>query len=329
MAASEWEDPTIIAETTDPAPPDAAAADGAPEGDRPRTATVGRARWTIVGAVAGGLLVGFLAAVVATRLLGGDGPGSDATAAGNRTIPGEVDSPDDLLPEDVPIPAGAGAASADAALRGFLDAEVAGDYEGSFGYLADGLRADYLSPAGWVSAHADVVPPILGYEIGERTASGEDRALIQTVLSLAPGLDQVVGLTPAEAVVEWDVVRGSDGWGVSLETSPFRPVWPDDAGAEPAARAWAEQRQQCESPENERTGLIGSPVLADSLCDAGGAIELDAPQPLDDAAAQPFFSAYGADAAAAARSVRISGAAELGVVLVPIGDDWTVIGVIP
>lgn len=272
-------------------------------------------------------MLGLVAAFVGAQIFGGESV--DDTASGARTVPGEVDSPQDLLPDDLPVPPGAGAESAEAAVTGFLDAEVAGDYEESFGYLQDVHRADYLSPAGWVSAHADVLPTILDYELGEQTELDDGRTTIRTVVQLEPGLDQVVGLTPAEAVVHWDVVRGEDGWGVSLDTSPFEPVYPDEDGAVPAARTWAEARQRCDTPANERGGLIGSPALAEALCDTDGGITVGEPEPLDELAAQPFSTAYGAEAVAAARTVRVTGPAELGVVLVPIGDDWTVIGVIP
>lgn len=280
-----------------------------------------------MAAVAAGLAIGVLAAVVGPGLVGGD---DEPRAAGaNRIATGEINSPDDLMPEDGPVPAGAGAASAEAAVVGFLDAEIAGDYETSFLYLHDAARAEYGTPAGWVSAHADVVPVIVDYELGERETTADGRETLTAVLALEPGLDQVVGLTPAEAVVRWDVVRGAEGWGVSLETTVFEPVHPTDDGVVPAATAWAESRRSCKPPTNEHDGLVGSPALARSLCDADGEVVIGEPGTLDAATAQPFFTAFGTDAVAAARVVRIERPAELAVVLVPIGDDWTVIGVLP
>jgi hypothetical protein len=284
----------------------------------------------VLAALAGGLAVGLLAAVIGARLFDGDDAG---TPAANRTVAGEVDSPGDLLAEDLPVPPGAGAESAEAAVAGFLEAEQAGDFETSFGYLDDAGRAAYASPAGWVSDHANVLPTILDHELGERVPVADGRETVTATLRLEPGLDQVVGLTPGEAVVRWDVVQGVDGWGIALETSPFEPVWPDAQGAVPAARAWAQARQRCESPANERTGLVGSPALADTLCDARGGLDVGAPEALDEVTGQSVFTAFGPEALTVARLVRISGTAELtsglAVVLVPIGDDWTVIGVLP
>lgn len=281
----------------------------------------------MLAALLGGLAVGVLAAVVGARLFDGD---EDGAPVANRTVAGEIDSPEDLLADDLPVPPGAGAESAEAAVVGFLEAEEAGDFEKSFGYLDDAGRTTYASPAGWVSDHANVLPTILDHELGESVPVAEGRETVTATLRLEPGLDQVVGLTPGEAVVRWDVVEGADGWGIALETSPFEPVWPDGEGAVPAARAWAEARQRCESPTNERRGLVGSPALADVLCDARGDLEVGGPEALDEVTGQSVFTAFGPEALTVARLVRITGAtADLAAVLVPIGDDWTVIGVLP
>lgn len=280
----------------------------------------------MLAALAGGLAVGVSAAVVGARLFDAD---DAATPAANRTIAGEVDSPDDLLADDLPVPPGAGATSAEAAVAGFLEAEEAGDFETSFGFLDDAGRATYASPAGWVSDHANVLPTILDHELGERVVVADGRETVTATLRFEPGLDQVVGLTPGEAVVRWDVVEGVDGWGIALETSPFEPVWPDAQGAVPAARAWAEARQRCESPANERSGLVGSPALASGLCDARGGLDVGDPEGLDEVTGQPVFTAFGPEAVTVAQVVRISAAVDLAAVLVPIGDDWIVIGVLP
>ncbi len=285
-----------------------------------------RARRTTILAVVGGLVVGVLLAVGGARIFGGDG---DAPAASSRTAPAVVDGPTDLLPDDLPVPPGAGAASADDAVDGFLAAESSGDYETSFGFLSDADRARFQSPAGWVSAHADVLAPIVGYDIGDRTDAGDGRASITADLRFTPGLDPVVGLVPGRAGVTWDVVRGESGWGVALATSAFVPDYPADDTASVAARSWAESRQRCETPVEEFPGLVGSPSLGRLLCDTTTAVEVGAPTGLDVAAAQPFATAYGPEAVAAARVVRITGPAELGAVLVPIGDAWTVIGIVP
>lgn len=275
-------------------------------------------------------MLGLVAALVASQVFGGDDASDTVADVPTRTVDGEVDSPEDLLPDDFPVPPGAGAESAEAALTGFLDAEVAQDFEESFGYLSAADRVEFVSPAEWVASHADQLPPILDYEVGDTESGGDGREIITTDVSFEAGLDPVIGLTPAEATVRWDVVQDDEGaWGVALESSAVEPQYPSDDGVVPAAEAWAEARQDCETPANERGGLVGSPSLAKQLCDTSGAVEISEPETLDDAEAQPIFTAFGPEAVGAARVVRLSGPAKFGLVLVPIGDDWTVVAVLP
>lgn len=288
------------------------------------------ARTTTAFALVGGLLLGLIIAVVGARLMSDDSSPAASDGPDNRVAPDEVDAPQDLLPDDQPIPPGAGAETAEEALTGFLDAEVASDFTTSFGYLDDGSRSAFTSPEFWVASHANELAPITDYEIQESTQEGEDRTLIDTSVSFVPGLDQVIGLTPARASVTWDVVRGDDGsWGVSLDSSAVRPEYPSDEGAVPAVETWAAARQSCEDPGNEWGTVVGSPSLATQLCDAGGTVALGEIEALDEAESQPVFTAFGPETVTAARVVRLSGPAEFSVVVVPIGDEWTVIGILP
>jgi hypothetical protein len=280
-----------------------------------------------------GLLVGVAAAVLIPRLLdGGDDEAERVAPEGDRRTLAEdepVTSPEDLLPDDVDVPPGAGAASAEAALTGFLDAEVAGNYEATFGFLSSTDRVTYGSPAGWVAGHADVVPPVLDYEVGD-ASEGDGVATIVTTMTLEPGLDQVVGLTPGRARVAWELLEADDGtWGVALDTSAIEPIFPPAEEAGPAARAWVTERQACRAPVNERDGLIGATGLADSLCDATGELTVGDVEVLDEAATTTVSTAFGPETAAASRVVRVDGPLTLGAVLAPIGDEWVVIGILP
>lgn len=252
---------------------------------------------------------------------------TDAISEARRTLDAanpDIDAPEDLI-DDGPVPPGAGAESAEAAVAGFLDAEAEGDFETSFGFLSAADRQLYRSPAGWEASHADVFPTVVDYEIEE---VGPD--LVVTTVMFEPGLDPVVGLTPGRARITWDVPAGPEGdRGVALETSQVEAIYPAEEGAAAAARVWVDARQACEPPTNERTLLLGVPSLADELCDADGSPSLGDPQPLDDIQATPFFTAFGAEAVSASRVVRVSGPVELGAVLAPIGDEWSVIGVVP
>jgi hypothetical protein len=109
----------------------------------------------------------------------------------------------------------------------------------------------------------------------------------------------------------------------------MEPLYPSEEGVAPAAQQWLEARQRCETPANEFAGLLGPPQLAEPLCGADGDLETGEPAPLDDVQTNAFATAFGPETAEIARLVRVSGPVELGAVLVPIGDDWTVIGVVP
>lgn len=278
-----------------------------------------------------GLLVGVAAAVLVPRLLDRDDEVADpiSVTQPTRVLRDDevVDSPEDLLPDDVPLPPGAGATTPEAAVSGFLDAEVAGDFDTSFGFLSPDERTIYGTPAGWISNHADVIPPVTAYELGE-VVEGPDFTTVSGTVSFTPSLNQVVGLVPARAEVTWNVVLGpDDAWGVSVEESAFEPVLPDEGGADPAARSWVEDRVRCQEPTNEFGGLIGPATLVESLCDAD--VEVDAPEGLDDAVDTQIATAFGPETSDAARLVRVTGDTELGIVLVPIGEQWTVIGIVP
>ena len=280
------------------------------------------------------VLLGLVAGVAGAALLPGllDGDDDAPASQGDRTVAdGTIDEPADIGPADADVPPGAGAATPDAAVTGFLDAEIARDLATSFGFLSEEDRVAYGSPAGWEAGHADAVPPVLGYELEPVPPATGPEATAVTTVSLEPGLDQVVGLTPGRAEVTWDVRQGSDGtWGVSLgDGTTFEPLHPSDEGAGPAAQEWVDARQRCTAPPNEFAGMVGRRPLADALCDVDGELSLGETGPLGDIDATTFSTAFGPESAEAARLVRISGAVELGAVLAPIGDEWTVIGVVP
>jgi hypothetical protein len=280
-----------------------------------------RRRFPSVVVVVLGLLLGLAVALLAARLLGeGDGPGEASLPV--ATAP--VKQVERAAADEGDVWPGAGATSAEAAVTGFLDAEVAGDFERSFGFLSAEDRRRYGSPAGWVGSHADVLPPVGGFEIGQ---AGADEVV--TVVDFEPGLDQVTGLTPARARITWQVDAGPGGMGVVLDGSDVEPLLPADDGAVDAARRWVGDRQACQASDVERPGLIGSPALANALCDATGQPTVGEPDPLGDIDATVVATAFGPEAASAARVVRIAGPAELGAVLVPVGERWTVIGVVP
>ena len=196
-------------------------------------------------AVAVGLLIGLGVALFVPRLLDGEGPdgavltperSDGATLAEEREA-----AADDAAAAEGPLPPGAGAPDAAAAVTGFLDAETAGDFESSFGFLGADDRRRYASPAGWVSVHADVLAPVTGYEVLEVDEAAGDTTEVITEVRFNPGLDQVTGLTPAAARVTWVTSAGPDGsWGVDLEASTIEAVPVPDDDVATTVRAWAD-----------------------------------------------------------------------------------------
>ena len=91
--------------------------------------------------------------------------------------------------------------------------------------------------------------------------------------------------------------------------------------------AWAQARQHCGDGDEYSGSLLGSPVLGDQLCDVRGDFVAAPPAPLGDTLATEVVAAFGPDATTWARTVAVSGAAELTVVTAPLGDRWVVVGV--
>jgi len=217
----------------------------------------------------------------------------------------------------------AAAATPEAAVRVFLDAEARGDLAGSFAALSAKTRAT-LGPLGAWRADAAERPHYIAYELTAGTGPDE----VRTTVSLQAQLDEVSGLVPSQAVIDWATVAEDGGWRVDLEESAVTPVFPNDSHAPEAAVAWAEARQQCRSEREYDGSLLLSPSAAETLCGSTAAVTADSPAPLDTLAdSSPVVAAFGPDAADWARVVRIHGPADLAVVTAPLGDDWVVVGV--
>jgi hypothetical protein len=224
-------------------------------------------------------------------------------------------------------PPAAPASTPVAALTGFLDAEVAGDFAASYGTLSarDRLRAG--SRSDWTTLHAQL-PTIRGFTLGE-TRSAPGRAEIAAEVALQPGLDAVVGLVPARAQAMWIAVPEDGGWRVDFDNSTLVPEYPPDAAAVDAASSWVSARAQCRRAPQYRDGLLGATALASDLCGARGPVRVGTAAPLRaGTGVEPFVAAFGPDVFTWARAVPVESPAPMSVVLAPIGDRWVVIGVL-
>jgi hypothetical protein len=250
--------------------------------------------------------------------------GSD-DAAPSATIDTDVGQATPLPDGGGSVAPGSPAASPQAAVEAFLDAEAAGDFDTSYELLSEAQRAAYGSAAAWTNAHADFFPVVGHRVVG--TADGSVTAEVE----YRSGLDEVVGLVPARGVVEWALVEEADGWSIDFDASAVTPVYPDDATAADAVAEWAAANQRCEEPVQYEGALVATADLirtAESLCDTDGRIDAGPARTLDEFDASPLVSAFGTDSLAWARAVDLTGPAELTVAVAPIDDRWVVVGLL-
>ncbi len=273
--------------------------------------------------------IGALAALVVAC----SGRAADAATASRSGLDAVVPAAPATAPDFTPnvtAPATESAPATDPvdAVRRYVDAEMNGDFDEAYSLLSSASQERGGSATDW-RADASERPTIVGYEVDPAPAAADSSsaALVTGTLDLAPRLDEVAGYVPAHASVEWHVVREDDGWRVELADTSVRPILPDEDGASATAAEWAAARQRCR-PDHEYAGsLLGSPVLGDRLCGLDGDVLAGPPEPLGDVLTAQVVAAFGPDATTWARSVALSGAAQLTVVTAPYGDEWVVVGV--
>lgn len=270
------------------------------------------------------LLVGMGAVAGYGALTGDDGPATSATVAPDGELAPVPAAPQPESGADVPP--GTPAASPVEAVEAFLKAEADGDFETSYALLTGAQRRTYGSPSAWTNAHADFFP-VTDHEV---IAEGADR--ITAEVEYRSSLDEVIGLVPARARVEWVAVQEDGGWLVDFDASVVEPLYPEDADAPVAVARWAEAHQDCREPQQYEGSLVASADLreaAESLCGTTASIGTGDPLPLDEFDATALVSAFGADALGWARAVELRGPVELSVIVAPVEDRWLVVGLLP
>ncbi len=250
-------------------------------------------------------------------------PARDVTLDGEAlAAAGFVDLP--APPSDVATPPADDAA---AAVEGFLAAEANDDLETSFGFLAPETQTAFGgSPATWIAAHADVLPPVTGFLVGEVEVIGEATSAVTSTVGFEPSLDEVIGLVPAQADVVWMVVETDGSFGVDIDASQFAPRFAPEDDAATAASAWVASRQDCRRDGEWGGTLLGVEGPVRELCGATGQPAVGATQPLGELEANAFTAAFGEDALTWAREVPVTAPIEFRVVVAPIGTEWRVIG---
>lgn len=275
------------------------------------------------------VVVAFAAGVALTSGLPGGDDGDASPPATIADTAADLDAAPSAAVQagDATVQPGQPAPTPVAAVEAFLDAEAAGDFQGSYPLLTDAQRAAYGSPAAWVEAHAEFFP-VAGHEIIEDRGDGTVVADVRYRSSL----DDVIGLVPARARVEWVATEHAGGWLVDFDAARVEPVFPAEEAAAEAASDWAATLQRCDEPEQYSGALVASLRLvrqAEDICDTTEAIRAGSPRPLDPADAGPLVSVFGAEAQSWARAVELSGPTDLVVILAPVDDEWLVVGLLP
>jgi hypothetical protein len=223
------------------------------------------------------------------------------------------------------------------AVGGFVAAEAAEAYDLSYGLLAAADQDRAGSAEDWRDGHATSWP-VAGGEVTGTEVDG-DKATVTARLRFHSGLDETLGLVPARGEARWALAREGDRWRIAVRDLRIEPVFPDDGDASPRVRQWAEARRACPSgPVTDDAGhaleytggLIGFPVLADRLCGLTGPIEVGPVAELEGGAdTDRLISAFGPEALTWARVVPLTApAGGPRAVVGPIGDQWTVVGVL-
>lgn len=232
------------------------------------------------------------------------------------------------LPEPGPLLDPAEATRPQLAVEGFLAAEARDDFEASYAFLSAADRGTAFPSSGnWVQAHGGFIP-VDAYQVG--AVREGDPTTVDALVGAEPDLDPVLGLIPFRSRTTYTVVEEDGAWRVVTAGTTRQSLFPSDEGAAPAARTWAERRAACEDTASLEADLLGSPGLAEELCEAGGEVSVSGATTLSDTdSATALLSAWGPEVFGWARVVRVESPARLAVVLGPFGDEWRVVGVLP
>lgn len=226
-----------------------------------------------------------------------------------------------------PTKASGGAAPADSprvAVTGLLEAEKTSNHAASYRFISERGRAKYRDSDDWAHLR-DQLPAVTGFHIDKTSDS-----VVEVVVDHQPGLDPFVGLSLAHDRERWTVRREGGRWTVDPEPA-IDPILPDEDKAAGVALQWATAIQKCDSRAAAKLQalerLFGSADAAGKLCHSRGALKAskvtDPPNGPDTA---DLLGQYGGGVLVLSRAVTVTGGpAGVGLILVPIGDDWRVI----
>ena len=244
---------------------------------------------------------------------------SSGTSSAGRTKPKEVSAATARVSGDA-----GGAGSPRDAVAGLLEAEKTGDHAASYRFISERGRAKYRDADDWAHLR-EQLPAVTGFRVDKTS----DEA-VEAIVDHKPGLDPFVGLSLAHDRERWTVRRAGGRWTVDPEPA-IDPILPAETKAGPVALQWATAIQRCDTASAATLQAVdrpfGSTNAADMLCRSRGALKAskvtDPPNGPDTA---DLLAQYGGDVLLVSRAVIVTGGpAAVGILLVPIGDDWRVI----
>lgn len=272
-------------------------------------------------------LVGLITLALGTTSCGG---GDDTNAKAEQREPSKnatpVPAPDgdnDAVMATTPIDPQRPAASADAAVTAYLDAEMAGRFEDSFALLSSEDRADIGLAETWREQHS-VSPRVTFYSVVSKPGQP-----VVTEATFDPRVDETVGVIAGSARITWATIEEAGGFVIDRVGTKVESHYPDEATAGAGVSKWLRQIEADDPPVGYIGSLLGQPELADELADVSGTftpgkvIELerwDTPEVIT--------NAFGPDAAIWSRVVHVTGPIEFDAVVAPFGDEWVVVGVV-
>lgn len=278
-----------------------------------------------------GLALGFGAAALVFRPDPAPSVFAGAPSVTAFDLPAAPPSPNAAVATTAPAPAVEPTSARDA-LQRYLDAEVARRDEESFALVDPKTRESDGPVAAWRNSRPNRLLPEQFTILAEAPVAGGVELTVAA--TRRPSVSPQTGLVPARSEETWRVVD-TGGWRV-LGGRPVdvRPALPSDAAASAAGAAWLQRTATCDEAGATALqlseNLLGSPDLRAGTCTSKGAWTAGPAVPVSELSNPTVFvSAYGPGVGRWARAVPVTGPGRYTIVLVPLGDEWRVTGVIP
>ncbi len=283
-----------------------------------------RARFAGLGTLIGGLVLGGSAAF---------GVGALRAEIAPEAV---VFTPDPRSVQITPAELGPGEATPRAAIESFLAAEIGDEPAAAVALLSAADRLTVPTASVWERARTARIGDLRSYGELVVTPDGDGSATATTVLTLAPSLDSINGLTAPQVAATWRLVE-DDGWRVDVRGSRFAPDFTAESGSgtsvvHDAAGRWLSESGACDPDGAAGPDAVfrGShPALVAELCRLDVVPRLEEPHSLAPLDAVDLVATFGSEVRTWAVVVPVAELLSARLVLAPVGARWVVIDVLP